>query len=65
MYTLKKEWIEIPTIAMKCKLWNVEVVSIFDHDKLVSQLEKMYNKRIIAKIKVSNYVLINHTFNNR
>ncbi|XP_043590614.1 RING finger protein 17 isoform X1 [Bombus pyrosoma] len=51
LYTLKKEWIEIPTIAMKCKLWNVEVVSIFDHDKLVSQLEKMYNKRVIAKIK--------------
>ena len=38
-------------MAIKCKLWNVEVVSLVDRNALLSKLESMYNKRVIATVK--------------
>ncbi|KAK1134476.1 hypothetical protein K0M31_007258 [Melipona bicolor] len=51
LYTLKKEWLDIPAIAIKCKLWNIKVGSTANPNELLFQLATMYNKRVIAKIK--------------
>ncbi|CAL7940130.1 unnamed protein product [Xylocopa violacea] len=51
LYALKKEWSEIPAMAINCKLWNIKVSSSADCDKLVSQLNELLNKRIVATIK--------------
>ncbi|KOC60697.1 RING finger protein 17 [Habropoda laboriosa] len=54
LYTLKKEWIDIPTMAMKCKLWNIKVSSTVDYNTLLPYLEKMYDKCVIAIVKDTN-----------
>ncbi|XP_043528464.1 uncharacterized protein LOC122538452 isoform X2 [Frieseomelitta varia] len=51
LYTLKKEWLDIPAIAIKCKLWNIKVGPTANPNELLFQLAKMYNKHVIAKIK--------------
>ncbi|XP_076766706.1 tudor domain-containing protein qin [Xylocopa sonorina] len=51
LYTLKKEWTEVPAMAIRCKLWNIKVSPTADSDTLVSQLNELLNKRIIATIK--------------
>ena len=51
LHSLKKEWMELPAMAIKCKLWNVEVVSLANRNALLSKLESMYNKRVIATVK--------------
>ncbi|XP_017755706.1 PREDICTED: RING finger protein 17-like [Eufriesea mexicana] len=59
LYTLKKEWLDIPAIAIKCKLWNIKVASTADYNKLLSQLQKIYNTRIIATIKETDEEFFN------
>ncbi|XP_076172595.1 tudor domain-containing protein qin isoform X2 [Ptiloglossa arizonensis] len=51
LYALKKEWVDLPAMAIKCKLWNVEVSDSADLSILLPELEKMYNKRVIAMVK--------------
>ncbi|CAK9832570.1 RING finger protein 17 [Anthophora retusa] len=54
LYTLKKEWMDIPAMAMKCKLWNVKISSTVDYSTLLPHLEKMYGKCVVAIIKDTN-----------
>lgn len=53
--TLKKEWFSVPTIAVRCQLWNIDVSASKKFSKIVVEIEKMYqkyNNRIIVKVKV-------------
>lgn len=50
---------ELPAMALKCKLWNIEVAPDVDDHILLPQLETMYNKRVIAAVKVSFALLSN------
>lgn len=48
---------DLPSIAIKCKLWNIKVASTADYNELVSQFQqKIYNRSVLAKIKVRNYL---------
>ncbi|XP_076620777.1 tudor domain-containing protein qin isoform X2 [Colletes latitarsis] len=52
LYTMKKEWTDLPAMSIKCKLWNVKVIAPPNSlDILASELEKMYSKRVIATVK--------------
>ncbi|XP_019698156.1 RING finger protein 17 isoform X2 [Harpegnathos saltator] len=46
----KQEWIEVPAMAIECKFWNLEFVSD-DIDLLASQLDKIYNTAVVARVK--------------
>lgn len=49
---MKKEWIDVPIMAVKCKLWNIEVDPAINIDDFLIQFEKMYNRNVIATVKV-------------
>ncbi|XP_046142311.1 tudor domain-containing protein 1 isoform X1 [Osmia bicornis bicornis] len=51
LFALKKEWIQVPIMAVKCKLWNIEVDPSVDIEDFLTQFEKMYNKNVIAAVK--------------
>ncbi|XP_076221614.1 tudor domain-containing protein qin isoform X3 [Nomia melanderi] len=51
LYTLKKEWADVPALAMKCRLWNVDVVPSADETKLLTEIHKMYSKPVVGTIK--------------
>ncbi|XP_043795081.1 RING finger protein 17 isoform X2 [Apis laboriosa] len=52
LHILKEEWMDLPSIAIKCKLWNIKVASTADYNELVSQFQqKIYNRSVLAKIK--------------
>lgn len=56
LHILKEEWMDLPSIAIKCKLWNIKVASTADYNELVSQFQqKIYNRSVLAKIKVRHY----------
>ncbi|XP_076379194.1 tudor domain-containing protein qin isoform X2 [Megalopta genalis] len=47
----QKDWINVPTLAIKCKLWNVEMAPSANLNILLPKIEKMYEKPVIATIK--------------
>lgn len=52
--TLKAEWLNVPTMAIKCKLWHVSVgqnVEFLQLTKELDKMYKMYDKYTIVKIK--------------
>ncbi|XP_015431060.1 PREDICTED: RING finger protein 17-like [Dufourea novaeangliae] len=51
LHALKKEWMDVPVLAIKCKLWNIEVASSANKDSLLPRLKEMYNRRVVATIK--------------
>ncbi|XP_078032557.1 tudor domain-containing protein qin isoform X2 [Augochlora pura] len=51
LHTPKKEWINVPTLAIKCKLWNIEVTDFASLNAFLSKIEEMYDKPVIAEIK--------------
>ncbi|XP_043682630.1 RING finger protein 17 isoform X3 [Vespula pensylvanica] len=51
---LKEEWFNVPTIAIKCQLWNINVAPSKEFSNVIMEIEKMYRKYndcIIVKIK--------------
>lgn len=52
LHVLKKEWIELPTMTIKCQFWNIDVISD-DNDLLALKLDEIYNKVVVARVKVS------------
>ncbi|XP_026668019.1 RING finger protein 17 isoform X2 [Ceratina calcarata] len=56
LYALKKEWLNVPPMSMKCKLWNIEIAPTIEQNNpvLIAELEKCYNRPIIAVIKELN-----------
>lgn len=54
---LKEEWFNVPTIAIKCQLWNINVAPSKEFSNVIMEIEKMYRKYndcIIVKIKVKS-----------
>ncbi|XP_076395863.1 tudor domain-containing protein qin isoform X2 [Megachile rotundata] len=51
LFELKKEWMNVPVMAIKCKLWNIECVPTANLESFLNQLEEMYNRRVVATIK--------------
>lgn len=56
LYSLKKEWLNVPPMSMKCKLWNLQVASTIEQNdlELTTEIEKCYNIPIVAVIKEFN-----------
>ncbi|KAK2584668.1 hypothetical protein KPH14_007012 [Odynerus spinipes] len=54
LHTLKGEWLSLPTMAIKCQLWHVNVSEDIDILDIAEELDKMYrryNKYTVVKIK--------------
>ncbi|XP_076287451.1 tudor domain-containing protein qin isoform X2 [Lasioglossum baleicum] len=52
LYSLKKDWLDLPAVATKCKIWNVELSpSARNTNVILPHIEKMYNKPVIATVK--------------
>ncbi|XP_053997155.1 uncharacterized protein LOC128886369 isoform X1 [Hylaeus anthracinus] len=51
LYILKEEWADLPAMAIKCTLWNIEIVASANYSILISQIEQMYSKHVIATVK--------------
>ncbi|KAI4497679.1 hypothetical protein M0802_007219 [Mischocyttarus mexicanus] len=58
---MKKEWLSLPTFAIKCRLWNINVDDSLETSKMViEQMNQKYNTTPILKIKErhENYLFI-------
>ncbi|XP_011695904.1 PREDICTED: RING finger protein 17 isoform X2 [Wasmannia auropunctata] len=49
----KREWLELPAMAIKCTFWGLDFVSD-DIDLLALKLDKIYNQAVVARIKEIN-----------
>ncbi|XP_076656102.1 tudor domain-containing protein qin [Halictus rubicundus] len=54
LYSLKKEWLHAQTLAMKCKLWNVQISSSANKNLILPKIGQMYDKPVVATVKESD-----------
>lgn len=49
--TPKRDWLELPAMAIECQFSGIEFVSD-DVESLARELDKIYNRVVVAQIKV-------------
>jgi len=52
LHVPKEQWLELPAMAIKCTFWGLNFVSN-DISLLASKLDEIYNKAVVARIKVN------------
>ncbi|XP_072764872.1 RING finger protein 17 isoform X2 [Anoplolepis gracilipes] len=50
LHTPKEEWLELPTMVVKCTFWGLDFVSE-DTTLLASKLNEIYNQTVVARVK--------------
>ncbi|XP_026826166.1 RING finger protein 17 isoform X3 [Ooceraea biroi] len=53
LHVPKKEWLELPAMAIKCTFWGLKFVNT-NVDLLATKLSKIYNQAVVARIKEIN-----------
>ncbi|KAG7211347.1 hypothetical protein KM043_010641 [Ampulex compressa] len=51
LHSMKEEWLLAPTMAIKCKLWGIEVDPEINFATLIPKLQKIYDRKAVAVVK--------------
>jgi len=63
LYVPRKEWLELPAMAIKCMFWKSKFIDS-DIDLLMTKFNQICDKAIIARIKVRTLIVFHLiTFN--